>query len=277
MAASSTEGAYEALSGGKDRAYRRRMEIDRYAPGVPSWVDLGTPDPTGAFYASLLGWEVTDAGPDAGGYAIASLRGRRVAGFGPQQSPGPPYWTTYVNVDDTDATVELVRDNGGMVFVEPMDVMTEGRMAICADPSGAAFGVWQPRDHTGAQLVNEPGTWGWSELLTRDLAGAATFYAAVFGWTADDRGNGAYTEWQVDGRSVGGMMAMPPMIPAEVPPNWGVYFIVEDCDAAAARAVDLGATQVNPPQDIEPGRFAVLSDPHGAFFSVMALKDELPG
>ena len=83
------------------------MEIETYEHGVPSWVDLGTPDAAkaSAFYSALFGWTVQQGPPEAGGYAIAELGGKPVAGIGPQQNPGPPVWSTYVNVDDADATV----------------------------------------------------------------------------------------------------------------------------------------------------------------------------
>jgi predicted enzyme related to lactoylglutathione lyase len=127
--------------------------------------------------------------------------------------------------------------------------------------------------------VNEPGTWSWSELLTTDIDASKAFYAAVFGWGAETQGEGptAYTEWQVGGRSVAGMMAKPPMLPAEVPPFWAVYFAVSDTDAAVQRVAELGGSQIMPPMDIEPGRFAVVADPTGAVFDVIALKPELAG
>jgi predicted enzyme related to lactoylglutathione lyase len=159
-----------------------------------------------------------------------------------------------------------------------MDVMEAGRMAVFADPAGAAIGVWQPDQHMGAQLVNEPGTYCWSELMTDDLAAAKTFYKAVFGWDAETQGPegpGGYTEWKVAGRSVGGMMAKPDVMPPDTPSFWGVYFAVADTDASVAKAQELGATVVMPAADIEPGRFAVLADPVGAMFNILALKPEL--
>ncbi len=129
-----------------------------------------------------------------------------------------------------------------------MDVMTAGRMAVFADPVGAAFGVWQPGDHKGAALVNEPGTFSWSELVTTDIPASKAFYGAVFGWGAETHGEGpgAYTEWQVNGRSIGGMMQKPPQMPAEVPPFWAVYFAVTDTDDALARVTGLGGAVDNP-------------------------------
>jgi hypothetical protein len=187
----------------------------------------------------------------------------------------PPAWLSYVNVDSADTTIAKVKANGGAVFVEPMDVMEAGRMAVFADPAGAVLGLWQPGAHTGAQLVNEPGTWCWSELITTDIDGAKAFYGAVFGWGAQEQGpDGAptYTEWKIGERSLGGMMPKTPEMPAEMPPNWGVYFAVDEADAAAAKAQELGGSLFMGPMDIEPGRMAVLADPIGAVFNILELK-----
>jgi uncharacterized protein len=257
------------------------MEFDRYDNGVPSWVDLGSPDLAQAreFYAGLFGWECPEGPPEAGGYTVCLLRGKTVAGLGPQMNPAaPPNWMTYVNVDSADDTVAKVEAGGGTVFMTPMDVMDAGRMAVFADPLGAVIGVWQPKEHLGAQLANESGTWGWSELITTDLDASKGFYAAVFGWGAADQGPPggppAYTEWQLGGRSISGMMLKPPSMPAEVPPHWGVYFVVADTDATVTQAQELGATVCAGPMEIEPGRFAALADPGGAVFNVLALKAE---
>ncbi len=258
------------------------MEMDRYDHGVPSWVDLSTDDlpKARAFYGSLFGWDVPEGPPEAGGYTLAAIGGKPVAGLGPKMNPDfPSVWMTYVIVDDADAVVGKVGGAGGQVLVPPMDVMDVGRLGIVADPVGAVIGIWQPRAHKGAGVVNEPNTYCWSELVTTDVDGAKAFYADVFGWGAETQGGDgmAYTEWKVDGRSVGGMMAKPPEMPAEVPPYWGVYFAVTDADAAVARIGELGGTVMMGPMDIEPGRFAVALDPGGAPFNVLALKPELQG
>ena len=114
------------------------MDIDSYTHGTPSWIDLSTPDPAAAasFYSGLLGWNVQPGPPEAGGYAIAELRGRAVAGIGPQQNPGPPVWSTYVNVDDADTTLAQVEPAGGKVLMGGFDVMDVGRMGFFADPAG---------------------------------------------------------------------------------------------------------------------------------------------
>ena len=149
-------------------------------------------------------------------------------------------------------------------------------MAILADPLGAVIGLWQPNQHTGAQLVNEPGALCWNELITTDVDKSKAFYKAVFGWDAADQGppSGppAYTEWKLRDRSVGGAMPKNDQMPAEMPPNWGVYFAVTDTDATAEKAKDLGGALFFGPTDIEPGRFAVIADNVGAVFNVLTLK-----
>jgi predicted enzyme related to lactoylglutathione lyase len=197
-----------------------------------------------------------------------------VAGMGPKMNPGPPVWSMYVTVASADDAAAATAAAGGRVIVPPMDVLDVGRMAVLTDPVGAFFSVWEPRAHKGAGLVNEAGALCWNELMTTDVDASVTFYGSVFGWTADTHGEGegAYTEFKVNDRAIAGMMLKPAMVPAEVPPNWGVYFAVDDTDAAVARAGELGASLVVPPTDIEPGRFAVLADPTGAVFNVLAFK-----
>jgi len=259
------------------------MERDRYDNGVPSWVDLGCPDVAAAaeFYGGLFGWDVEIGPPETGGYGIAHLKGRPVAGLGPQQNPGPPVWTTYVNVDDAEAAAAAFTANGGQVIVPPMDVMDQGRMAVFVDAVGAFISVWQPLAHTGAGLVNEPGTLSWNELLTDDLDGAIAFYGAVFGWEAAVQGPPggppAYVEFKLNGAPVAGMMPRPPDMPAEVPPFWGVYFAVADTDESLARLTELGGSVMMGPMDIEPGRFAVVADPAGAVFNIITLSEALAG
>ena len=247
-----------------------------YKPGTPSWVDLASPDlaASAAFYSSLFGWEAKDQGPEAGHYHMFEKGDRSVAGAGPIMMEGqPPAWTTYVSVADADESIARVTEAGGTVFVEPMDVLDVGRMAVFGDPTGAAAAIWQPRQHIGAGLVNEPGALVWNELSTRDTAGAAAFYREVFGWEPVTSGASGmdYTEWKLDGEVIGGMMSMPAEIPPEVPAYWLTYFGTEDCDAAVATATGSGATLMAGPIDIPIGRFAVLADPTGATFAVIAL------
>jgi uncharacterized protein len=259
------------------------MKMTDYQNGVPSWVDLGTPDmdATKAFYSGLFGWSAqTSDDPATGGYTMFEYEGAPVAGAMPLMNPEQPVvWTSYISVDDADKVADAVSANGGTVMFPPMDVTDVGRMSILVDPAGGVFGTWQPRAHKGAGVVNEPNTLCWNELCTRDAAGAKAFYPAVFGWgTKTDQMDGGmeYTEWQLGGKSVGGMVEMNEMFPPEVPTHWAVYFAVADTDAAHAKAVELGAETVVPPSDIpNVGRFAQLRDPQGAHFSIIKMNAEM--
>jgi uncharacterized protein len=259
-------------------------EVTSYQAGTPSWVDLMTSDPEGArrFYGELLGWEFEIGGPETGHYTMCRLRGKNVAGIGGDPAPDgmPTVWTTYLAIDDLDAAVKRITDNGGAIMMEPLDVMDQGRMAVATDPTGAAFGLWQAGLHTGAQLVNEPGTSSWNELNTRDLAAAKRFYTAVFGFTWEDVDTGAggppYATFAVEGRAVGGAMAMGEMFPAGVPAHWRTYFGVADPDAAAATTQRLGGSVDMPPTDSPYGRFTALRDPQGAVFTAVDTANQAP-
>ncbi|OLB73483.1 MAG: hypothetical protein AUI14_26130 [Actinobacteria bacterium 13_2_20CM_2_71_6] len=241
-----------------------------YAPGTPNWVDLGSTDVAAAaqFYGGVFGWTLDDLGPDAGGYGIFRKDGKQVAGLGPATDPTRgTSWSTYFATDDVDDVASKVQASGGQVVLAPMDVMDQGRMAVFTDPGGVFFSAWQPGKHRGAELVNQPGSLTWNELATPDLDAGKTFYEQVFGLTTRDIGNEemSYTLLEVEGRPVAG--AMPA---AEgMPTAWSVYFAVDDCDQVYAKALELGAQAVMPPQDSPPGRFAILVDPQGGAFAII--------
>jgi uncharacterized protein len=250
------------------------MKKDTFRPGEPCWVDCGTDLEKGpAYYTSLFGWTTESMGPDAGNYTMAMKGGTQVAGFGAQQNPGPPTWSVYFSTDDAAKTAALVRENGGTVLAEPMQVMDVGHLAVFADPLGAVFSVWQPLQHKGFGTVNEDGTYCWSELMTDDTTKMAAFYEAVLGLTTRVGTDPAmpYTEFLVGDESVAGMMARPDGMPKEVPSYWGVYFAVADTDATVAKVAELGGSTMVEPMDVPPGRFATCLDSLGATFSVIAL------
>ena len=164
-------------------------EFTSYDAGTPSWVDHSSRDldASNAFYRALFGWEPEDQGEEMGHYTILRKGGKTVAGNMSAMGEGQPSaWVTYVSVEDADATVDRATKAGATVLVGPMDVADIGRMAVLADPEGAAIGVWQPRTFTGAELANEAGAFGWNELNTRDVAAAKAFYTEVFGWEPHD-------------------------------------------------------------------------------------------
>jgi predicted enzyme related to lactoylglutathione lyase len=243
-----------------------------YLPGTPSWVDLGSPDPeaAAAFYGGLFGWSV-EASPDpaAGGYRMAMLRGQPVAGIGPQMNADmPPFWTVYVTVADADAAVAAATGNGATAVVPPMDVLDVGRMAILQDPVGSFVALWQPRAHQGAGIVNEPGTFTWNELATTDVGKARDFYTATFGWGISEEGT---SDTAVIFTLAGEVLCGAHTAGDGEFPAWSVWFAVEDCDASAAKAAELGGTILVPPNDRGFGRGAVIADPHGAVFGIGAM------
>ncbi len=252
-------------------------ERTSYAPGTPSWVDLGSPDQdaSAAFYGGLFGWAAAmDPRPEAGGYGMFTIDGKNVAGVGPQMNPGPPFWSVYISVADADQAVEKVTAAGGTAIMGPMDVFDSGRMAVLQDAVGSFVSIWQPKAHIGAQLVNQPGAFAWNELSTKDLPAAQSFYQAVFGWGLDA---GASSDtaaiFTVDGDIVCGAHAAGD---GEFP-AWSVWFAVEDCDASAAMATELGGTLMMPPNDMDFGRGAIVADPQGAVFGIGTMKSQPEG
>jgi len=253
------------------------VEVASYEQGTPCWVDIGTSDLDAAcaFYSGLFGWDIERGPAEMGHYSRARLRGLDVAALADQQVPGMVVWTTYLAVDDVDATTQRAAAEGATVLADVMDVGDFGRMSVVADPGGAAVSFWQARGHRGAQLVNEPGTLCWNELTTRAVEPSLAFYESVVGLRGHHAGTDDMDYWELQlpsGRTVGGLMPMVgDMWPPELPNHWMVYFAVEDTDATAARCLELGGQAPVPPSDIPPGRFAVLNDPQGGHFSVIAL------
>jgi predicted enzyme related to lactoylglutathione lyase len=243
-----------------------------YPPGVPCWIDCAQPEPATAvdFYGGLFGWTFEDRG----GYLIGSLDGAELLGIA--AGDGPARWRTYVAVASADDTCAAAVAAGATVVDEPADVGPAGRTASLLDPTGAAIELWQPGARLGSAVVNAPGTWNWSNLHTPEVAAAERFYGDVFGW-----------------QSSGGMWMLPGYADAETrarhaeagvpdgfsdavawvvvdpgPSRWHVTFAVDDPDARAARAVDLGGRVVAEPSDAGPTRLATLADPFGADFTV---------
>lgn len=271
-------------------------EQDRYIPGVPCWIDTNQPDPKAAaeFYGRLFGWELEDVMPPGSPmlYLIARLSGGDVGAVAGQPPGAPPEaaWNTYIWVQDADETAAKVRAAGGSVLNEPGAVGDAGRMAVFADTEGAAFSVWEPARHRGAAVVNEHGSLNFNNLSVRDLDAARAFYGAVFGWEAIDIGSGL--AWALPGygdfleqRTPGMRESMAAMgaperfedvvaslipIASDQPDtsaHWGVTFGVDDADALAARATELGGRVDVQPFDGPWVRTTVITDPQGATFT----------
>jgi predicted enzyme related to lactoylglutathione lyase len=271
-------------------------ERNEYIPGVPCWIDTSEPDPEAAvtFYSRLFGWEFENVMPPGSGdgYYIARIRGGDVAAVGsvPEGAPPTAMWNTYICVDSADETAARVAAAGGKPLTEPFDVMDAGRMAVFCDPEGAVFCVWQPKQHKGARIVNEHGSLNFNGLNTRDPAAAKTFYGSVFGWQTLALGGGVEM-WTLPGygdhlerdrprlrqemAAVGApagfedVVASLKPIPDDQPDlaaHWDVTFAVDDADAIALRASELGGRLVVAPVDAPWARTTVISDPQGAMF-----------
>lgn len=261
-----------------------------YPPGVPSWIETEQPDPGAArtFYGELFGWAYEDR---PGGYTIARLGGREVAGLieaGRQPGGEGAGWTTYIAVDDADATVKRVREAGGRVLAEPEDVGPAGRSALCVDPQGARFGLWQAGRRPGVQATNEPGAWNFSDVHTAHPQETTGFYTTVFGWSIDDvgfatmirvPGYGDHLASTVDptiherqsgaGAPPGFADSVGWLIPEKAgePTHWHVVFTVADRDASV-EIVERSGGAVISSEESEWARMAVVRDPWGAGFTV---------
>ena len=267
---------------------------DGYIPGVPCWIDTSQPDPDAAaeFYGALFGWELEDTMPaDAPGkYFMARIRGRDAAAVGSQmgEGPQPAKWNTYIQVENADATAEKIKAAGGSVLMEPFDIFDSGRMAYVADPQGATFGLWQPKEHLGTRVDNEHGAINFNDLRTNDIEGAKAFYGEVFGWGTMDMGGGNHG-WTLTAygdhleernpgtrerlKEMGGPGGFENVVASlgaaeeGAAPYWGVTFGTEGADAIAAKAKELGGEVVAGPFDAPWVRLAVIRDPQGAVFT----------
>lgn len=239
-------------------------------------MDLGTSDLPDAtrFYTELFGWTAHVSSDEYGGYTIFNVGDRPAAGAGPLFGEAQPTaWSTYFATADADADARRVEAAGGKVLIGPFDVGTQGRMAAFLDPAGAPFSVWQAGTMAGAGVFDVPGSVTWNELTTRDVPGSVAFYGSVFGWTAREgtMSGVPYLVFEREGTPVAGMQPMDgPGWPDDLPPYWMIYFEVENCDATARAAYELGGQVVRPPVSSAVGRYAVLADPQGGTFSVLA-------
>jgi predicted enzyme related to lactoylglutathione lyase len=260
------------------------MATPNHSPGSFCWFECGTPDPEAAkkFYTGLFGWNAVDVPMPAGmegNYTLLKIGDDDIAGMyrmaGPQFEGVPPHWMTYVSVEDVDDTANRAKSLGGQVNHGPMDVPGVGRVAFLQDPTGAGIALFKAGEHCGAaQLGPVPGSFGWSELATNDTKAARAFYTELFRWGVKEAENAPmpYTEFQLGGQSIGGMMALTPQH-GDAPPNWLPYVMVEDCAVSAGKVAELGGQIIVPATHIpNVGDFAVFADPTGAVLAIIQLE-----
>jgi uncharacterized protein len=251
-------------------------ERTKYAPGTFSWTDLTTTDQEAAkaFYISLFGWEAADMPVDEDVYySMARIDGKDVAAISPQpqqqrEAGIPPTWNSYITVESADAALERARELGATVHAPAFDVLDVGRMGAVQDSQGAFFLVWEPKSHIGASLVNAPGALSWNELATRDMEASAAFYGELFGWKVEpfEGTEMPYMTIQTkDGHGNGGIR---PVMPADSPPHWLVYFGTDDIEASLGKVSELGGAEMVGATDIGVGKIAIAQDPQGAVFAL---------
>ena len=245
-------------------------EVNRYPNGTFCWVDLAARNVPAAqrFYGELLGWEATDAPKGtAPSDRIWRTDGKDVAGVGELGDPkdhliDSPHWHSYVSVDDLDATTASASEAGGSVFIEPTDLGEAGRVSVVVDPGGAGLGLWQPGTFIGARLVNETGSWTWSDLNTRDPDAVRPFFESLFGWSFQGVVEN-YWSISMGDLLIGGMRRMGSESEG-APSNWLPYLVVENMGTATGKVRDLGGSVIVEPMDVPAGRFAVFVDDEGA-------------
>jgi predicted enzyme related to lactoylglutathione lyase len=251
--------------------------MTEFPEGTPCWADAMFSDLEGAkkFYGEVLGWTFGESASEYGNYTQAYSGGKAVAAVVPPMpgAEGQSAWCLYFASPDAAATAEKVKAAGGTVLMEPMKVGDFGTMALATEPTGAAFGVWQPGEHKGFEKRGEPGAYVWGEFFTRDPGAVDAFLPKVFPYKAQKMADEHvdFMVFSVGGTEnpVLGRMKMGEEFPAEVPSYVNVYFATEDCDAAVKRAVDRGAILRFGPMTSPFGRFAALTDPQGANFTVI--------
>jgi uncharacterized protein len=251
--------------------------------GAPCWVDLSTTDTerARAFYTALFGWTADDPNPEFGGYFNFSKNGAPIAGgMASEADAGTPNaWHVYLASDDVEKTLRAAAEHGGQAQFGPHQVADLGSMAGITDPGGAFLGVWQPGKHQGFRVIAETGAPAWFELHTRDYDAVVEFYRQVFHWDAQvmsDTDEFRYTTLGAGDNALAGIMDSAGFLPDGVPAYWGVYFAVDDADAAVAKVTELGGSVVEQPMDTPYGRIAHVSDPAGARFRLVAPNDSMP-
>jgi hypothetical protein len=248
--------------------------------GTPIWYELMTKDPQAArrFYAAVVGWRIDESPPPGStmDYRMIAAPDGLVGGVFTLSDEmcrqgAAPCWMIYLGVDDVDASVRAITAAGGSVQLPAFDIPNVGRIAMVADPQGAAFYVMRgaSNEASTACAPDLAGHGAWHELHATDGPRATDFYAAQFGWSrgqgVDMGPMGIYQLMTIDGRDMGGIFT-----DRNFPrPAWLVYFRVDGIERAAQRITEAGGQVVHGPMEVPGGGWIVNGvDPGGALFAL---------
>ena len=262
----------------------------RYFDGEPCWADVVVPDMDTAkrFYGEVLGWTFAVPQGESQDHALCLKNDQPVAALAPPMSGdgGRPAWRTYLKTSDATTAAERIDSCGGKPLTSVTETSDGSRRQMATDPGGAAFGLWEPRGAIGAELYGEPGAITWAEVSTREPTAVDAFYRALFGvepvawrdipeeYPSDAPAEQTDMDYVVyNGADGGPMLCGRLALPAgsgDVPPQWTIYFNVDDADRAAERVTTAGGAVVVAPFDTPYGRMTLAADPHGAVLGLSA-------
>ncbi len=156
-----------------------------------------------------------------------------------------------------------------------MEIPAKGFMAMATDPAGAVFGLWQPLQHRGFEVIGEAGAPVWHQLTTRDYRDAVDFYREVFGWRTEQLGDTdefRYTTAWFGDLQLLGVMDGTGFLAEDVPSQWSIFFGAEDVDKTLQVITDNGGAVLRDAEDTPYGRLAAATDPTGVVFNLSSLE-----
>jgi predicted enzyme related to lactoylglutathione lyase len=242
--------------------------------GAPIWTDLLTPlvPECLRFYQDTFGWNFTGAHDGQSGYIMCRMGEESVCSIGdlnthPQAHGG---WTLYVAVDDAQTAARHARALGGSILLGPLDLAEEGRLALAADPAGGVLGLWEGRNHLGADALGVPGALSFCELATANSDTVERYYTELLGWRVAGAAAHGYATVTVHGEAIGGIRMDTGSTPSRAGGGWTVCFSVTDVARQVDEIINIGGQLVDGPRRTPGGQVAVFHDPAGARFAVIS-------
>lgn len=244
------------------------------------WHDLMSTDPakSAGFLTELFPeWTLTEenfSSPATGSFTFTkiALGDVPIGSIVPfEASMGfPSHWMSSIAVEDCDAAIARIEEQGGKRCYPTFHAEGVGRFAVVSDAQGAYFKPFQPDNAIQLPKPFQNGVFGWDELLTSDPQAAKAVYHSAFGWESrdEDMGGGmTYTLFTMDGHEVAGAMKTPNE--SHGPPHWLAYIDASDVDDRVERVKQLGGSVCAEPWDIVGiARIAIVAEPTGAVFGL---------